>query len=65
MDIDRWKFEELDEAVQKFKEINKNPYVEEKIDDRFVIKKDEDQWEDLEYAEENSEFRRKTLIPKI
>jgi len=41
-----------------------NPYEEEKIDPRFVIKNEKTEWEDLEYAIENEDLGKKSQLPR-
>ena len=75
LDIDQWTFEELQGAVAAFKELYENPYNREQIDPRFMIQVNEqlqedfqvcedEAWEDLDEAEENEHFGRKShMLP--
>ena len=66
LNIDDWTFDELDKAVQDFHEEMRNPYIKESVEDRFIVKtNEEEQWEDLDYAEENEDFGRVSLHKRL
>ena len=63
LNIDLWSFEELDRVVLQFQMIEEKKGMAS--DSKHSEQPEEEQWEDLEYAEEAKDFGRVSKVPQI